>query len=129
MKIYIAHAKAYDYINELYKPIRESELSKEHEIILPHELDDKSSTSREFYRSLDLFIGEVSYSATGLGIELGWAYDDEIPLYCIHKEETRIKGSIYAITNNIYEYTDETLVDTINHIIKLEKEKNKARTR
>jgi len=44
--------------------------------------------SRDFYTNLDLFIAEVSYRATGLGIELGWASDDNIPIYCFYKKGT-----------------------------------------
>ncbi len=37
MKIYIAHSKAYDYKNELYKVIRNSYKLQQRNIILPHE--------------------------------------------------------------------------------------------
>ena len=53
-----------------------------------------------------LFIAECSYPATGLGIELGWAFDDNTPIYCLHKKGTEVSGSIYAITQNILEYKD-----------------------
>ena len=39
MKIYIAHSKLINYIEELYNPIKEMELYKKHEIIFPHEND------------------------------------------------------------------------------------------
>ena len=59
-------------------------------------------------RELDyqFVIGECSYPSVGLGIELGWAFDDKIPIYCIHRKDKKISGSLSAITENIYEYTD-----------------------
>ena len=104
MKIYIAHSKSFDYQNELYAPVRNDKVLNELEVILPHEFSNVSSNTRDFYKDIDLFIAECSYPATGLGIELGWAFDDDIPIYCIHKKGTKVSGSIYAVTENIFEY-------------------------
>ena len=106
MKIYIAHSKGFDYQNELYAPVRNDESLNQHEVILPHEFSNTSSNTRDFYRDIDLLIAECSYPATGLGIELGWAFDDNTPIYCIHKKGAKVSGSIYAVTENIFEYND-----------------------
>lgn len=37
MKIYIAHSKEIDYINDLYKPLRNDSFFNDYELILPHE--------------------------------------------------------------------------------------------
>lgn len=117
MKIYIAHSRGFDFKNELYKPIREN--IKDHEIILPHEAEVFEKHDRDYYRNIDLFIGEVSFPATGLGIELAFAYDDNKPIYCIYKKGNKISSSIKAITNNIYEYSDqEEMVKIIEKIIR-----------
>ena len=126
MRIYVAHSKNCDYKNELYLPIRQMKLNEDNEIILPHENSDGSSNTREFYKEIDLFIAECSYPATGLGIELGWAYDDHRPIYCIYKKGSKLSGSIRAVTNNIFEYTDVVdMVDIIGSIIELESKKRK----
>lgn len=106
MRIYIAHSRKFDFKNELYVPIRNDEELKEKEFILPHEISDVSSNTRDFYKDIDLIIAECSYPSIGLGIEIGWAFDDNIPVYCIHKKGTKVSGSIYAITQNIFEYKD-----------------------
>ena len=85
MNIYIAHSREFDYVKELYIPIRNDENLNENTIILPHEKNDFSSNTRDFYKNIDLLIAECSYPSTGLGIELGWASDDNIPTYCIYK--------------------------------------------
>jgi len=106
MRIYIAHSREFDFKNKLYVPIRNDEELKEQEFILPHEISDVSSNTRNFYKDIDLIIAECSYPSIGLGIEIGWAFDDNIPVYCIHKKGTKVSGSIYAITQNIFEYKD-----------------------
>lgn len=119
MKIYIAHSKDFDYKNELYLPIRNDKELKKLEIILPHEISNISSNTRDFYRSIDLFIAECSYPAVGMGIELGWVYDDNIPIYCIHKKGVKPSNSIKALTSNIYEYNNvEEMLEIIKKIIK-----------
>ena len=56
MRIYIAHSREFDFKNELYVPIRNDEELKEHEFILPHEISDVSSNTRDFYKDIDLLI-------------------------------------------------------------------------
>jgi len=46
-------------------------LFKNHEIILPH--DKRNLISKDIIKKCNLFIAEVSFPSTGLGIELGWA--------------------------------------------------------
>ena len=121
MKIYVAHSREYDYINELYLPIRNHAGFEKHTIILPHEVSNQSSNSRDFYKDIDFMIAECSYPSTGMGIELGWAYDDHIPIYCIHKNHMKISNSINAVTQNIFEYTSiEEMIQIIEDIIKKE---------
>lgn len=118
MKIYIAHSRECDYRNELYLPIRNCQDLDQAEIILPHETDGSSGNTREFYKDLDLMIAEVSYPATGQGIELGWAYDDGTPVVCIAKNDAKVSGSILAVTDQIYRYNNsEELVKIIQQTI------------
>ena len=106
MRVYIGHSKKIDYIKELYEPLRKDIFFNNHELILPHEKDEISSNSREFYKTIDVFIAECSDTATGLGIELGWAFDDNKNIYCIYKKGKEISGSLKSVTNNFYEYND-----------------------
>ena len=119
MKIYIAHSKSIDYKNDLYKPIQESSLFIENEIIFPHQKSDDSNNTREFYKTIDLVIAECSMPATGLGIELGWLYDDNKIIYCIYKKGNKLSSSIKTITNKIFEYENKNdMLDIINKIVK-----------
>ena len=113
MKIYVAHSRDFDYKNELYKPIRESDNLKKYEIVLPHENNNNDPHDREFYKNIELYICEVSYPATGLGIELAFAYDDNKPIYCLYKKGNKYSSSIESITDKIIEY------DNTNHMIKI----------
>ncbi len=117
MKIYIAHSRDFDYLNELYLPLKSSGIFKEHEVILPHESDNYKH-ERDFYKSIDLVIAEVSFPSTGLGIELGFLYDDNKPIYCIHRSDKKVSGSINAVTKNIYEYSNiDEMIDLIKRIV------------
>lgn len=119
MKIYIAHSKLINYIDELYKPIKEMNIYKNHEIIFPHENDSNSNNTREFYKTIDIVIAECSEPATGLGIELGWLYDDNKKIYCIHRNDKKTSASINVLTNNIYKYSNiEEMKEIIINIIK-----------
>lgn len=123
MKIYIGHSRAFDYENELYKCIRENEFLKKYNILLPHEDGKNESNSREFYKDIDIFIAEVSYKATGLGIELGWAYDSDVPIYCIYKKGLKISSSLKSVTDKCYEYENNEML--VNLVINIIKEENK----
>lgn len=117
MKIYVGHSKDLDYINELYIPVREVEKDGTDKYHLPHEDSPDNSNSKEFYSGIDLFIAEVSYPATGLGIELGIAYLYEIPIVCISKAGFKVSSSLKFVTNKFYEYKNsEELKNLIRKI-------------
>ena len=108
MKIYIAHSKDFDFKKELYEPIKNSSLSKEHLFIFPHEDKDNFVNSKEIIKDdCDLIIAEVSYLSTGLGIELGWANVYNIPVLCLSKKGSKVSKSLQVVTNNFIEYSNE----------------------
>ena len=118
MKIYFGHSKGFDYKNELYKPIRESSLSAEHEIILPHEKSDGPINSKAFLKTCDLMIAEVSYPATGLGIELGWADFLGVPILCVYKSDAKVSSSAKLIAKNVIKYDNpQDLVEKLTKFI------------
>lgn len=118
MKIYIAHSRDFDYENELYLPLKNSNIFKGHELILPHD-GNNYKHDRDYYKDIDLVIAEVSYPSIGLGIELGFLYDDNKRIYCIHKSNMKISSSINAVTENIYEYKNkEDMLNIVEDIIK-----------
>lgn len=108
MNIYIAHSREFDYQKDLYQPIRSDSELPQADIILPHEPGHDPNHGREFYTNLDLVIAEVSYPATGLGIELGWASDDQVPIYCLYRQDCRPSGSLHAVTDKFYSYATES---------------------
>jgi len=119
MKIYISHSKQLmDFENNLYKPFLDSDIAKENTLILPHHKSEESFNIRELIHSkkIDLVIAEVSYPATGQGIELGWADDYQIPILCISQKGSKIAGSLKVITTDFIEYSDSG--DMINKIQK-----------
>lgn len=117
MKIFISHSTKCDYVNEIYKPIKESSLYSLNEFYLPH--DGTVINTKEVIKNSDLFIAECSDSSTGQGIEIGWADSFGIPILCIYKAGSSISSSLKFITNNILSYNslDEFLECISNFIL------------
>jgi len=112
MRIYLAHSSNCDYINKIYKPIlADSELSKI--ITLPH-MEKDYMHNRNYYEDFDLVIAEVSSPSTGMGIELGFFYDEHKPIYCIYQGD--YSKSVEVVAKKIIEY--DNIVYTIKKIIK-----------
>jgi hypothetical protein len=109
MKIYIGHSKELNFKDDLYLPIRESQLNSKHEIILPHEIYKEVSDfiTKDIIKTCDVMVAEVSFPATGLGIELGWANAYERPIICIHRKSSKISGSLKVVCENFIEYKDK----------------------
>ena len=53
-----------------------------------------------------LVLAEVSFPSTGQGIELGWADFLKIPIVCLHKQGSRVSGSVNCVSNTFETYTD-----------------------
>jgi hypothetical protein len=115
MKIYFGHSKSFDFKKDLYDPIKKSGLSNQYEIIFPHETDEFIN-SKEIIKNCDLMVVEVTYPATGLGIELGWAEMLGKPVLCVSKKGSKLSGSLKVVTNDFIEYSD--LDDLIKKIEK-----------
>lgn len=124
MKVYIAHSKKMNYKDELYIPLRNESFFDNYELVLPHEESDISNNTRNFYKTIDLFIAEVSLAGTGLGIELGWVYDEGTPIYCLYKKGSKLANSLHSVTTNFYEYDNsQQFVDIVKEIVMKEGKK------
>nr|AIA18350.1 Unknown Function [uncultured bacterium] len=120
MKIYVSHSREFDFKNDLYKPLRESGLPVE--FILPHENSDEQYDSKLLLErhGSDLVMAEVSYPATGQGIELGWADAYKTDIVCFYKSGSTPSSSLQVITDTIIEYVDERdLVNKLTQALKL----------
>ncbi len=117
MKIYISHSSNYDFINELYNPLKNSEIHKNNEVFFPH--DSEPVNTKNIIGNFDLVIAEVSFPTTGQGIELGWADFCNVPIFCINKFGSKISSALKLITNNFIEYSNKSdmilqIMDFIN---------------
>jgi len=119
MKIYVGHSKDFDFKKELYKPLRKSSFSKNHEIILPHEKSEKLFNSKDFLQNCDLMIAEVSFSTTSLGIEIGWANAFSCPVVCIYKTGTKPSSGLKTVSDVFIEYSSpDELMEKLKEVIK-----------
>ena len=121
MRIYVVHPTSIDYENEIYMPLRSDDFFLEHELILPHENGDSIVNSREDYKNYDIVIAECSEPSIGVGIELGWFYDDKKLIYCFVKSGSSLSGAVASITKEVIEYNDrQDFAEKIKGIIKKE---------
>ena len=121
MKIYVAHSTSFDYKQELYLPIRQSDLNSQHDFILPHESSNEPYDSNTLFATaqVDLVVAEVSYPSTGLGIEIGWADSCGIPIVCVHRSDSKPSGSLKVVTDDIVKYSShKELISGIGAILK-----------
>ena len=117
MKIYVAHSSGFDYQSELYQPLREL-MSEEREFIFPHdrEVIDKTDS---IIKDCDLFLAEVSYPSTGMGIEMGWADAAGVPIVCVYKKGSSVSPALRCMTDNFVEYSNlEDLKAKVDKLVK-----------
>ena len=118
MKIYIAHPTDMDYENEIYRPLRSDRFFSEYELILPHEKSSEIINTRNDYKNIDVVIAECSKPSVGVGIELGWFYDEGKPIYCFYKAGMRPSGAVAAVAKEVIEYSDSNdLANKIRSVI------------
>lgn len=103
MKLYISHASNFDYINELYNPLK-AVFNGEHELVLPHETNAAGINTKDSIPECDIVVAEVSYPSTGQGIELGWASAANVRIVAVYKKGTRPSSAINFLTTDIVEY-------------------------
>lgn len=120
MNIYISHCGAYDYENELYKPIKESELANLHHFFLPHEPKNIDMDAVDELKRTDVLVAEASFPSTGQGIELAQAKDANVPIICFYKSGRKPSSSLRFVTDKVIEYSD-----THDLFMKLEAELNR----
>jgi hypothetical protein len=104
MKILVTHSSNFDFEEKLYKPIRGSQLYKEHEIIFPQDGGERKEITPETIKSRDLILAEVSLPSTGQGIELGQAQIFDVPVICVHEEGADISTSLDKVANTYISY-------------------------
>ncbi len=116
LNIYFGHSKKIDY-QKIYDWIESCEELKKYNFMFPHKLDSNSRNGRDFYKNIDVFIAEISFPSTGLGIELGFSFDEKIPIYCFYKENSNYTNALLSVTNNFIEYTARE--DFLKKLIKI----------
>ena len=118
MKIYIGHSSNLEYEEELYEPLKNSVLEKVHRMIFPHESTEFSNSKKFLKNDCDLFIAEVSRASTGLGIELGWADQFDVPIICVCYKDAQPSEALKTVTGSIIRYKNKNeLVEKLDRKI------------
>ena len=103
--IYISHSRSMDYENEIYEPLLNSKIANMYKLVLPHSDEYDDVDTKDILISSDYLIAEVSYPAIGVGLEIGRAECNNVPIICIVKKGMKCSSSI---TRNfeVIEYID-----------------------
>jgi len=104
MNIYISHSSGYDYENDLYEPIKKSELSVTNHFFLPHEPENIDVDAVDELKHTDMLVAESSLPSTGQGIELAQAKAAGVPIVCFYKTGFKPSSSLRFVTDKIVEY-------------------------
>ena len=116
MKIQFWHSRDSNFREELYIPLQEN--FPQIEWVFPHIDDEKPVKSEESLKEVDIFLVEVSYPATGLGIELGFAYMYKKRIICMSRSWVKISGSLKYICTEFVEYDGEKdMVEKLKNIL------------
>jgi hypothetical protein len=107
MKIYVGHSTGFDFASDLYAPLKQSPLWSKHQIYLPHENSKDVINTRNIIVNSDIFIADVSYPSTGLGIELGWANQAGVMIVCLAQMNAKLSSSLQIISSEFIRYVDE----------------------
>lgn len=107
MRIYVSHSRSFDYINELYKPLLDSPISQQHQLVLPFMGGGgQSGDTKAVLQAVNIVVAEVSWGNTGQGIELGWADMLGKPILCFYRNGHNPSSSLAMITHHMYPYKD-----------------------
>lgn len=118
MKIFISHSNSFNFQEDLYEPIKKSDLFSQHDFFLPHD-NGKIQNTKEQIKNSDLVIAEISYPSTGSGIEMGWANAFDIPIWCVYIENSKPSNSSQYIAEKTICYKDkENLVSILAQELK-----------
>lgn len=116
MKIQFWHKRSWNFVQDFYLPLKEN--FPEIEWIFPHITPDTQVISEESLEWVDIFLAEVSDSATGLGIELGLARAYGKRIICMHRSNAGVVKSIKYITEETFEYsTKDDMIETLKAVL------------
>lgn len=115
MDVYVGHSSGYDFQVRLYRPLKDSKLFREHNVVLPHETEGLFDSKSFFQENCDLFIAEVSEASTGLGIELGWADLFDVEIILISEKEATTSSSLKALDSDHVKYENpDEIIEIVN---------------
>lgn len=118
MKIYLVHSSKSNFREELYQPLKHSELNKLHTIVYLYDETDNPGSTKELIRGCDLIIAEVSNNSIACGIEIGWANAFGKKIIFIHKSEIQPSRFLPIISENIISYSNSIeLIDKLMNAI------------
>lgn len=104
-KIYVSHSTKLNFKEELYLPLQKIENI---EFVFPHNEQREPKSSKGVIKECALLLAEVSIPSVSVGIEIGWADANRIPVIFLVKKGIHIPLSLGLVSDNIVEYDNLT---------------------
>jgi hypothetical protein len=102
--IYLGHSRQTNFESEVYAPVEALCLDGV-QLILPHRTSEFIDSKALFAGGgCHLFIAEVSYPSTGLGMELAYAGVFHVPTVCFHRSDIAPSSSVRSLGTRMVPY-------------------------
>ena len=116
MKIQVGHSRDFDFVKELYEPIKKAIFFTDHEFIFPH--DWKEIDSKETLKNIDIFIADVSYPSIWLGMELWFASLYGKKIICVYRNWNNISSALTHVSDILLPYKNSAeMVEKLQKIL------------
>lgn len=103
MKIFVSHSTKFNYEEELYIPLQNSELNDQHEFVFPRE-GGETINVKDVIRDCDIVLAEVSNPTFEQGLELGWANGAYVTTICFYKAGVQPSPILQQVSDSVNVY-------------------------
>jgi len=118
LKIYIMHSEKIDYVNNIYKPLLESSISKENLLILPMSKRFENTYIKDLLKDSDIVVCDLTKSNFFLKTEIKYAnkLDKKIYYYINRNDKNKKKYKNYIEYEDSVDFVDKvtSLINSLN---------------
>ncbi|MCB9371083.1 hypothetical protein H6501_05780 [Candidatus Woesearchaeota archaeon] len=119
VRVYVGHSSSFDFKGELYDVLKNSLLSDSFAFVFPHEHSSEPVQTQKILPSCSFMLAEASYPSTGLGIELGFAFDLGVPIIFLVRKGSSVSSSLKVVSDIFVFYEGKAdLCDALSSVLR-----------
>lgn len=119
--LYLGHAPRWNFQEHLYLPLVSSHFATDFELILSHQHSLEPANTKEMIRNANVMLAEVSYPSTGLGIEMGWAEEFDVPIIAFYQHGRSPTHCLKIVAHDLFAYgSSRDLIAKLNKRLHIE---------